>query len=398
MSGWPANRSNCHPHVQVFSNYWDEIGLQDGILLKGNKIIIPLLLQPDILQQLHSSHQGVEKTCLLAWTAIFWVGINKDIEELIGNCSTCQKYQPSIPSETLHTHETPSYPWQYVSTDIFTIEDKEFLPVVDHYTRSHFIRHLHLTTPATIIRQMKLLFEEWGIPEVVYSDNGPQYSSSEFANFAKSYNFRHTTSSSHHPQLNDLPERMVGICKRLLMRAWETNTDSHLAMMAYRATPLSAQIKSPAELLNGRPMRTPLVSKQQLGDEQTKVELEKSKEETKKWYDQKNRYQHPQLPTGPLVHVQDKRTRPWESGKIVQIAAEPRTYLVKLVSGVIHRRNKGQSRQHKVPAPTENVLRHTPTSLPSHHYLSTGPKASRWSPINHPKHPSTNSIHTCQTA
>ena len=66
MSGWPANRSNCRPHVQVFRNYRDEIGLQDGILLKGNKIIIPLSLQLDILQQLHSSHQGVEKTCLLA--------------------------------------------------------------------------------------------------------------------------------------------------------------------------------------------------------------------------------------------------------------------------------------------------------------------------------------------
>ena len=108
------------------------------------------------------------------------------------------------------------------------------------------------------------------------------------------------------------------------MKAQETNTDSHLAMMAYRATLLSAQIKSPAELLNGRPMRTPLVLKQQLGDEQMKVDLEKSKEETKKYYDQKNSHQHPQLHIGQLVHVQDKRTRLWKPGKIVQIAAEPR--------------------------------------------------------------------------
>ena len=132
---------------------------------------------------------------------------------------------------------------------------------------------------------MKLLFKERGIPEVGYSDNGPQYSSTEFANFANSYNFRHTTLSPHHPQSNGLVERMVGICKRLLMKAREMNTDNHLAMMAQRATPLSAQIKFPAELLNGRPMRTPWVLKQQLGDEQTKVELEKSKEETKKCYD-----------------------------------------------------------------------------------------------------------------
>ena len=149
-------------------------------------------------------------------------------------------------------------------------------------------------------------------------------------------------------------------------------------------------------------MRATLVSKQQLGNDQTKVELEKSKEETKKWYDRKNSHQHPQLHTGQLVHVQDKRTRLWELGKIVEIAAEPRLYLVKPASGVIQKpavimANKEQSRQHEVLAPTENVLRHTPTSLPSHHYPSTEPKASRWSPINHPKHPSTNSTHTCQT-
>ena len=158
--------------------------------------------------------------------------------------------------------------------------------MVDHYSRSPFIRRFHSTTSAAIIRQIKLLFEERGVPEVVYSDNGPQYSSTEFINLAKSYNFRHITSSPNHPQSNGLAERMMGICKRLLMKARETNTDSYLAMMAYRAAPLSAQIKSPAELLNGRLMRTPLVSKQQLGDEQTKVE--KSKEETKKWYDRKN--------------------------------------------------------------------------------------------------------------
>lgn len=162
------------------------------------------------------------------------------------------------------------------------MEDKEFLLMGDHYSRSPFIRRFHSTTSAAIIRQMKLLFEERGVPEMVYSDNGPQYSSTEFADFAKSYNFKHTTLSPHHPRSNGFAERMVGICKKLLLKARETNTDSHLAMMAYRATPLSAQIKSPAELLNGRPMRTPLISKQQLGDEQTKVELEKNKEETKK--------------------------------------------------------------------------------------------------------------------
>ena len=216
------------------------------------------------------------------------------------------------------------------------MEDKEFLLVVDHYSRSPFIRRLYTTTSAAVIRQLKLIFEERGVPEIVYSDNGPQYTSAEFNAFTKSYNFRHITSSPHHPQSNGVAERMVGICKKMLTKARETGTDCHLAMMAYRATPLTDQMKSPAELLNGRPMRTPLVSKQQLGDDQTREATER-REKTKGWYDRRNSRQYPQLNVDQPVHTQDPKTKLWAPGKIIQIAPEPRSYLVKQENGAIHR-------------------------------------------------------------
>ena len=50
---------------------------------------------------------------------------------------------------------------------------------------------------------------------------------------------------------------MVGECKKLLIKARESGIDCHLIMMAYRATPISACLKSLVELFNGRPMRTP---------------------------------------------------------------------------------------------------------------------------------------------
>ena len=105
--GWPTNRTQCTEVALPFWNYRDELGIQNGVLLKGTRIIIPKSLQHTFLQQLHAAHQGIEKSKLLARIAIFWVGINKDIENLVGQCFTCQKHQNAQQKEPLQSHEVP---------------------------------------------------------------------------------------------------------------------------------------------------------------------------------------------------------------------------------------------------------------------------------------------------
>ena len=83
------------------------------------------------------------------------------------------------------------------------------------------------TTSAAVIRTLKSVFSRHGIPETVRSDNGPQYSSKEFAQFASSYEFNHITSSPRFPQSNGQAERMVQTVKRLLKRAG----DPYLALL-----------------------------------------------------------------------------------------------------------------------------------------------------------------------
>ena len=91
-----------------------------------------------------------------------------------------------------------------------------------------------------------------GIPETVVSDNGPQFSSQEFSDFASNYQFAHVTSSPHYPASNGQAERAVKTAKQLLKNA----DDPFLALLSYRATPLPWCGKSPAELLMGRKLRS----------------------------------------------------------------------------------------------------------------------------------------------
>jgi transposase InsO family protein len=123
--------------------------------------------------------------------------------------------------------------------------------VVDYYSRFIEIARLSRTTTAEVVTHLKSIFARHGIPEILVSDNGPQYSSRDFAEFAKEYEFRHVTTSPYHPQGNGEAERAVGTIKSLLKKG----DDPYKALLAYRTTPLQLGY-SPSQLLMGRILRT----------------------------------------------------------------------------------------------------------------------------------------------
>ena len=111
---------------------------------------------------------------------------------------------------------------------------------------------------AKTIPVLKELFSEHGIPETLRSDNGPQFTSHLFTEFAKEWNFDHNTSSPRNPRSNGQAEAAVKIVKGLLNRAKYSGEDPYLALVAYRSTPIDAHLRSPAEMLYQRTIRTTL--------------------------------------------------------------------------------------------------------------------------------------------
>ena len=82
--------------------------------------------------------------------------------------------------------------------------------------------------PLSVVKALKSMFARFGIPEIVVSNNGSQYSSQEFTNFAKAYHFCHTTSSPHYPQSNRQAECAVKTVKKLL----RYSTDPCLSLLS----------------------------------------------------------------------------------------------------------------------------------------------------------------------
>ena len=139
--------------------------------------------------------------------------------------------------------ETVLRPWQKVGTDMFVYKKDTYLLVVD-YTSSYVeIAKLAATTSPDVILHLRSIFARHWIPEIVVSDNGPQYASYEFAWFAGEEGYIHVTSSPRYPQSNGKAERTVQTVKAMLKKS----VDPYGALLAYRTTSLECGY-SPAQL------------------------------------------------------------------------------------------------------------------------------------------------------
>ena len=107
-----------------------------------------------------------------------------------------------------------------------------------------------------VVRELKTMFSCFGIPEILVTDNGPQFSSNEFQVFAKSWSFSHVTTSPRYPQSNGKAENSLRTVKRLFEKCKETSVSEFQALLDWRNTPSEGMDTSPAQHLMGRRCRT----------------------------------------------------------------------------------------------------------------------------------------------
>ena len=200
-------------------------------------------------------HYAVNKMQLRALETVYWPGINKDILKQYQSC-TCIKYSKSQRNEPLQSHPTPVVPWHTVATDLFETKNSKYLLIVDYYSRFPVLHKLGSTTSRVLVQEMKAVFAELGVPNIIVSDGGPQYTSTEFKDFTKHWQIEHRVSSPRNPQSNGMAECCVQTMKASLIKTIEEGEDVDLALLTYKTTPLNHRLPSPAELLNSRKHKT----------------------------------------------------------------------------------------------------------------------------------------------
>ena len=91
--GWPEHKSQVDPIVRPYFDFQEDLNVIDGILFKGQRVIIPALMRAEALKILHAAHPGIVNSKKLARDLMYWPGINRQIEDVISRCSTCQEFR-----------------------------------------------------------------------------------------------------------------------------------------------------------------------------------------------------------------------------------------------------------------------------------------------------------------
>ncbi|XP_046862058.1 uncharacterized protein K02A2.6-like [Xenia sp. Carnegie-2017] len=255
-NGWPDLRSKVDLDVL---NYWDFIetlSVQDDLLFKGDRVIIPVSLRTDMLKAIHQGHFGSESCKRRARECLYWPKMSLEIEAEVRKCEICNAHKSHQQKEPLQSHTVPHRPWSKVGADLFELNGRSYLLMVDYYSGFFEIDYLLNTTTKTVITKMKSQIARYGIFEDLITDNGPQFRSKEFRAFSLQYGFKHTTSSPGYPKSNGMSERAVQTAKAILKKAKYDNTDPYLGLLSYRNTPRDEIVGSPAQRLMGRRTRT----------------------------------------------------------------------------------------------------------------------------------------------
>lgn len=259
-NGWPTK---CRD--QTLKPYFLcrlQLSLENGCILRGHKLVIPIKFREQLLDELHSSHFGVVKTKTEARSRFWWPDVDRHIEEKIGSCSACAALRAAPPRAPLAPWPYPPKPWQRMHLDMFTLYNKQFLVAIDAHTKWVECYVMEKTDSKSVLDKLSDIFCRYGLVRTLVTDNGSNFVSNEFEEFCNSNGINHLTSAPYHPASNGQAENTVKSVKKALKIILKPTDNQNLTqkiinkyLFDYRNSVHCTTGFSPAQLMFGRPLR-----------------------------------------------------------------------------------------------------------------------------------------------
>ncbi|XP_055622583.1 uncharacterized protein K02A2.6-like [Toxorhynchites rutilus septentrionalis] len=251
---WSEDLKKYHP-------FREELSEMNGIIIRSDRIVVPVNLRQRVLNLAHIGHPGIERTKQRLRSKVWWPNVDKDAEKMVKSCLDCQLVTGTITPEPMNIRELPQQPWYVLAMDILgpLPSGDSILVLIDLYSRFRIIDVLRSTTTDDILNRLGHTFMRMGIPAVLITDNARNFTSQKMEDFCKVHGIQLKHTTPYWPQANGEVERQNRtILKTLRISAlngtdWKRNLEE--ANYVYSLTRHPATGRSPAEIALGRRFR-----------------------------------------------------------------------------------------------------------------------------------------------
>ena len=355
--GFPEKKQEVIGSLRIFWPMREELCIVGGIVAKGQKILVPQSLRSEVLEGLHSAHQGVTGMAANANQRLFWPGFNADLNMTRAQCGRCNERAPSQAAEPLLPPEEPDFPFQQTVTDFAEVGAKHYLIYADRYTGWVEVACMPDGKSKTVCDNLRGWFTTYGVPSELASDGGPPFASLDVKMFLQDWGVRHRMSSVGFAQSNGRAELAVKTAKRILAENVDArgrlNTDKAAhALLCHRNTPAQDVNISPATMLFGRNIKDhlpTLLRSEKIRTEWKEIRKAREHALAKRYVRSAERYNEhahelPALKVGDHVRVQRQsgnHPKFWDiTGTVVEVMGN-RQYRIKIDgSGRVTLRNR----------------------------------------------------------
>jgi hypothetical protein len=251
IEGWPHDKRQVPTELRCYLNLQNELSVchNGQCIVRGCRTVIPGSLRQAVLELAHEGHPGIVRMKQKCRDAIWFPGIDAEIERFVRECEACTvtgKATRPTPGP-LQPLQLPSGPWRKLAIDIAgefkaaPHHQRYVIVAVDLYSKWPEAEVCGSVTSTAVIEFLTNLFNRYGLVDEIVSDNGVQFVSAEFQTFLRSLNIKHSRSALYAPQTNGAVERFNRVLKEGLRTSLAEGrpflTGLRQILATYRTTP-----------------------------------------------------------------------------------------------------------------------------------------------------------------
>ena len=158
-------------------------------------------------------------------------------------------FQQTQPNDKMIHDDIPVRPWDITGADMFTLNNKHYLCIVDYHSKFPIIKKAEDISAESLILTCKPIFAEYGIPKKIMSDVGSNFISDKFKTICENLNIEQDFLSSYHHQSNGQVEASIKFIKCTLKKCFDSRSNPHIALLQICITPLGQGFCSPTIML-----------------------------------------------------------------------------------------------------------------------------------------------------